>query len=89
MGLSEQDLLTITANFPVPPGSELARLSLNTDPTIVQNDLAREVLGILRDLPTPAARHHARAAARRSDRTASRARHRRRTQCGSGRPLAC
>jgi CRISPR-associated exonuclease Cas4 len=50
VGLSEQDLLTITASLPVPPGSESARLSLNTDPTIVQNDLAREVLGILRDL---------------------------------------
>jgi CRISPR-associated exonuclease Cas4 len=50
VGLSEQDLLTITASLPIPPGSDSARLSLNTDPTIVQNDLAREVLGILRDL---------------------------------------
>ncbi|UVO30329.1 exodeoxyribonuclease V subunit beta [Bradyrhizobium arachidis] len=50
VGLSEQELLTITANLPVPPGSESARLSLLTDPKIVQNDLAREVLGILRDI---------------------------------------
>lgn len=50
VGLSEQDLLTITASLPVPPGSESARLSLNIDPMIIQNDLAREVLGILRDL---------------------------------------
>lgn len=50
VGLSEQDLLTITAGLPVPPGMESARLSLNTDPKIVQNVLAREVLGILRDL---------------------------------------
>jgi len=50
VGLSEQDLLTITASLPVPPGSESARLSLHTDLKIVQNDLAREVLAILRDI---------------------------------------
>lgn len=50
VGLSEQDLLTITASLPVSSGSESARLSLVTDPKIVQNDLAREVLGILRDI---------------------------------------
>jgi CRISPR-associated exonuclease Cas4 len=50
VGLSEQDLLTITASLPIPPGSETARLSLHTDPMMVQNGLAREVLGILRDI---------------------------------------
>lgn len=50
VGLSEQDLLTITAGLPVSPGNEVARLSLNIDPNIVQNDLAREVLATLRDI---------------------------------------
>ena len=84
---TEQDLLDITAKPPRRRPAAIVGLSLNTDPTIVQEVGARGT-GHLARPSTPAARHHARAAARRSDRTASSARHRRGTQCGPGRPLA-
>jgi CRISPR-associated exonuclease Cas4 len=50
VGLTEQELLTITENLPVPLGVEFARLSLQTDPAIIQQDTAREVITILREL---------------------------------------
>jgi CRISPR-associated exonuclease Cas4 len=51
VGLTEQELLDITHSLPSPDHEErLARLSLRTDPALVQNDVAREVLTVLRDL---------------------------------------
>ena len=51
VGLTEQELLSITQSLPSPEGDdELARLSLRSDPAAIQHDVAREVLSILRDL---------------------------------------
>lgn len=51
VGLTEQELLDITQDLPSQDREEhLPRLSLRTDPALVQNELAREVLTILRDL---------------------------------------
>jgi CRISPR-associated exonuclease Cas4 len=51
VGLTEQELLSITQSLPSPGGDdELARLSLRSDPAAIQHDVTREVLSILRDL---------------------------------------
>jgi CRISPR-associated exonuclease Cas4 len=51
VGLTEQELLDITAGLPAPEGSEdLPRLSLTTDPSVVEHAVARETLATLRDL---------------------------------------
>lgn len=51
VGLTEQELLDITHSLPSPEGEErAARLSLLTDPALVENGVAREVLTILQDL---------------------------------------
>jgi CRISPR-associated exonuclease Cas4 len=51
VGLTEQELLDIARTLPSPDGrDEFARLSLRTEPAHIQNDIAREVLTILRDL---------------------------------------
>ena len=50
VGLSDQELLTITANLPLRPDGEPTYLSLHIDPAILKSDLAREVIGILRDI---------------------------------------
>jgi CRISPR-associated exonuclease Cas4 len=51
VGLTEQELLTITESLPPPEGlAEFARLSLQTDPSTVQHDVTREILTILHEL---------------------------------------
>src|SRR5258707_14085739 len=51
VGLTEQELLSITEVLPVPEGgADFARLSLRTDPSVIQHDVARETLTILREL---------------------------------------
>jgi CRISPR-associated exonuclease Cas4 len=51
VGLTEQDLLSITEKLPAPEGNaEFARLSLQIDPTSIEHDVARDVLAILRKL---------------------------------------
>ncbi|MCK1704906.1 UvrD-helicase domain-containing protein [Bradyrhizobium sp. 155] len=51
VGLTEQELLDITHSLPSLDEEErLARLSLRTDPALVKNEVAREVLTVLRDL---------------------------------------
>lgn len=49
VGLTEQELLDITASMPV-EDSRIVGLSLRTDPTTIGNPVAREVLSILGDL---------------------------------------
>ncbi|WFU44986.1 UvrD-helicase domain-containing protein [Bradyrhizobium sp. CB82] len=50
-GLTEQELLEITQNLSGPDDAAgFGRLSLNVDPASVSNAVAREVLGILREL---------------------------------------
>lgn len=49
VGLTEQELLDITASMPV-EADEIVGLSLRTDPTTIGNPVAREVLSILGDL---------------------------------------
>ena len=41
---------SITENLPAPQGVEVTRLSLQTDPAVIQHDIAREVVAILREL---------------------------------------
>jgi hypothetical protein len=89
VGLSEQDLLTITASLPVPAGSESARLSLSADRP--DDRAKRSRAGGSQHTarhPAPAPRQHSGITARRGNRTTSRAGHHRRTQFGSGSPLA-
>jgi CRISPR-associated exonuclease Cas4 len=51
VGLTEQDLLEITAGLSTPDDKDrIIGLSLGTDPASVQHSVAREVLTILRDL---------------------------------------
>lgn len=51
VGLSEQELLDISQNLPSQDGEEhSARLSLRSNPAFIENELARQVLTILRDL---------------------------------------
>ncbi|MVT64839.1 AAA family ATPase [Bradyrhizobium pachyrhizi] len=51
VGLSEQELLTIAADLPTAGhDGEFPRLSLQSVPELIQHDVAREVLTILRDL---------------------------------------
>jgi CRISPR-associated exonuclease Cas4 len=50
VGLTEQELLTITENLSAPQGLDFARLSLRTDPATIQHNTAREVVIILREL---------------------------------------
>jgi CRISPR-associated exonuclease Cas4 len=51
VGLTEQELLDIAARLPAAEGGEdFPRLSLNTDPSVVQHAVARETLETLRDL---------------------------------------
>jgi CRISPR-associated exonuclease Cas4 len=50
VGLTEQELLTITESLPTPRGVEFGRLSLQIDPAIIQQDIAREVVTVLREL---------------------------------------
>ncbi|MCP1758711.1 MULTISPECIES: UvrD-helicase domain-containing protein [Bradyrhizobium] len=49
VGLTEQELLDITADLPV-DGDRIAGLSLRTEPAAVRNPVAREVLTVLTDL---------------------------------------
>lgn len=49
VGLTEQELLDITADLPA-DGDRIPVLSLRTDPAAVRHPVAREVLAILRDL---------------------------------------
>jgi CRISPR-associated exonuclease Cas4 len=51
VGLTEQELLTITDNLPeADSGADPARLSLRTDPATIPHDLARGILKTLREL---------------------------------------
>jgi CRISPR-associated exonuclease Cas4 len=51
VGLTERELLDVTAGLPALADShDFSWLSLNTDPDVVQHDVAREALATLRDL---------------------------------------
>lgn len=51
VGLTEQELLSLTEDLPAPEGdAEFVRLSLRIDPLAIQHDVAREIMTILREL---------------------------------------